>query len=233
MNAVIKALEEENGGFRKESEFLIYGNPVNPKIVVLFEKQAIFEKAIESVEYITKRNSLFICGYGIPSESCIKYVGSLKFKKILYFGDLDAASFYIYLVFKYCKQMPTQKDKIKLSVRYAGVTVDDYNKYLFDKLTDVYHSGTKHEEEQPPHLVIADYDICNNKCTEEYGNPCQHFCPAQVYEMVEDPERLGKKKLKLTPSNCVHCKTCDIADPYQIIKWVVPEGGGGPNYTNM
>jgi electron-transferring-flavoprotein dehydrogenase len=107
------------------------------------------------------------------------------------------------------------------------------NKYLFDKLTDVYHSGTKHEEEQPPHLVIADYDICNNQCTEEYGNPCQHFCPAQVYEMVEDPERPGKKKLQLTPSNCVHCKTCDIADPYQIIKWVVPEGGGGPNYTNM
>ncbi|MEP0828909.1 MAG: electron transfer flavoprotein-ubiquinone oxidoreductase [bacterium] len=107
------------------------------------------------------------------------------------------------------------------------------NKYLFDKLTDVYHSGTKHEEEQPSHLVIADYDICNNRCTEEYGNPCQHFCPAQVYEMVNDPSRPGKKKLQLTPSNCVHCKTCDIADPYQIIKWVVPEGGGGPNYTNM
>jgi len=106
------------------------------------------------------------------------------------------------------------------------------NKYLFDKLTDVYHSGTKHEEEQPSHLVIADYDICNNRCTEEYGNPCQYFCPAQVYEMVDDEERPGKKKLQLTPSNCVHCKTCDIADPYQIINWVTPEGGGGPNYTN-
>ncbi|MBN2227360.1 MAG: electron transfer flavoprotein-ubiquinone oxidoreductase [candidate division Zixibacteria bacterium] len=106
------------------------------------------------------------------------------------------------------------------------------NEYTFDKLTDVYRSGTKHEEEQPPHLVIADYDICNNKCTEEYGNPCQYFCPAQVYEMVEDESRPGKKKLQLTPSNCVHCKTCDIADPYQIITWVVPEGGGGPNYTN-
>jgi len=107
------------------------------------------------------------------------------------------------------------------------------NKYTFDKLTDVYRSGTKHEEEQPPHLVIADYDICNNRCTEEYGNPCQHFCPAQVYEMVEDESRPGKKKLQLTPSNCVHCKTCDIADPYQIIDWVTPEGGGGPNYTNL
>jgi len=106
------------------------------------------------------------------------------------------------------------------------------NKYLFDKLTDVYHSGTKHEEEQPPHLVISDYNICNNQCAEEFGNPCQHFCPAHVYEMVEDESRPGRKKLQLTPSNCVHCKTCDIADPYQIINWVVPEGGGGPNYTN-
>ncbi len=106
------------------------------------------------------------------------------------------------------------------------------NKYTFDKLTDVYHSGTKHEEDQPSHLVILDYDICNNRCTEEYGNPCQHFCPAQVYEMVDDENRPGKKKLQLTPSNCVHCKTCDIADPYQIINWVVPEGGGGPNYSN-
>jgi electron-transferring-flavoprotein dehydrogenase len=105
------------------------------------------------------------------------------------------------------------------------------NEYTFDKLTDVYHSGTKHEEDQPSHLVIADYDICNNQCTEEYGNPCQYFCPAQVYEMVDDESRPGKKKLQLTPSNCVHCKTCDIADPYQIINWVVPEGGG-PNYTN-
>lgn len=106
------------------------------------------------------------------------------------------------------------------------------NEYIFDKLTDVYRSGTKHEEDQPPHLVIADYDICNNQCGEEYGNPCQYFCPAQVYEMVDDESRPGKKKLQLTPSNCVHCKTCDIVDPYQIINWVVPEGGGGPNYTN-
>jgi len=107
------------------------------------------------------------------------------------------------------------------------------NKYLIDKLTDVYKSGTAHEEEQPSHLVIADYDICNNRCTEEYGNPCQHFCPAQVYEMVDDDNRPGQLKLQLTPSNCVHCKTCDIADPYQVIRWVTPQGGEGPNYTNM
>ena len=107
------------------------------------------------------------------------------------------------------------------------------NEFLYDKLSDVYKSGTMHEEEQPSHLVIADSDICNTRCTEEYGNPCQHFCPANVYNMVEDSSNPGKKKLELTPSNCVHCKTCDIADPYQIIRWVTPQGGEGPNYTNL
>jgi len=107
------------------------------------------------------------------------------------------------------------------------------NEYTFDKLTDVYKSGSTHEENQPPHLVIADYDICNNRCTIEYGNPCQHFCPAHVYEMVDDSDRPGKLKLQLTPSNCVHCKTCDIVDPYQVIRWVTPQGGEGPNYTNL
>ncbi|MCP4570290.1 MAG: electron transfer flavoprotein-ubiquinone oxidoreductase [FCB group bacterium] len=105
------------------------------------------------------------------------------------------------------------------------------NQLTFDKLTDVYRSGTKHEEDQLPHLVIADYDICNGRCIEEYGNPCQYFCPAQVYEMVENEDGSGVHLL-LTPSNCVHCKTCDIADPYQVITWKVPEGGGGPNYEN-
>lgn len=122
--------------------------------------------------------------------------------------------------------------------RHAGrlpekATIKLDNKYTFDKLTDVYKSGTQHEEEQPSHLVITDTDICNNQCTEEYGNPCQHFCPTQVYEMVDDPDREGKTKLQLTPSNCVHCKTCDIADPYQVIRWVVPQGGEGPNYENL
>lgn len=104
-------------------------------------------------------------------------------------------------------------------------------KLTWNKLDSVYYSGTKHEEDQPSHLVIADFDTCNDKCTFEYGNPCQHFCPANVYEMEED--EIGKPKLKLNPSNCVHCKTCDIADPYAIITWVVPEGGGGPNYSDM
>jgi electron-transferring-flavoprotein dehydrogenase len=95
----------------------------------------------------------------------------------------------------------------------------------FDKLTDVYHSGTSHEEDQPAHLVVTDPEICVDRCTREYGNPCQYFCPAQVYEFEE--------KLEINASNCVHCKTCDIKDPYGVIDWVTPEGGGGPNYTDL
>ena len=105
-------------------------------------------------------------------------------------------------------------------------------KLTFDKLADVYHSATHHEEDQPSHLRIADTNICNNRCVVEYGNPCQHFCPAAVYEMEDSPGNAGKR-LKVNASNCVHCKTCDIADPYQIITWVCPEGGGGPRYDGM
>jgi electron-transferring-flavoprotein dehydrogenase len=105
----------------------------------------------------------------------------------------------------------------------------------FDKLTDVYHSGTRHEDDQPTHLVIADLDICNGRCKKEFGNPCQYFCPAAVYEMVDEARENGamEKTLHINFANCVHCKTCDIQDPYQIITWVPPEGGGGPNYEGM
>ena len=106
-------------------------------------------------------------------------------------------------------------------------------KITFDKLTDLYHSGTKHEEDQPAHLVIHDTNICNTRCVTEFGNPCQNFCPANVYEMVEAADVPQGKQISLNPSNCVHCKTCDIMDPYEIITWVPPEGGGGPNYDGM
>ena len=106
-------------------------------------------------------------------------------------------------------------------------------KLTFDKLTDLYHSGTKHEEDQPAHLIIHDTNICESRCAKEFGGPCQHFCPANVYELLDDPAAPNGKRISLNPSNCVHCKTCDIQDPYQIITWVPPEGGGGPNYDGM
>ncbi|HVB35097.1 MAG TPA: electron transfer flavoprotein-ubiquinone oxidoreductase [Patescibacteria group bacterium] len=100
----------------------------------------------------------------------------------------------------------------------------------FDVLTDLYHSGTRHDDDQPCHLHVLEPDICVTRCVAEYGNPCQYFCPAMVYEMVREDEKL---RLKINAANCVHCKTCDIADPYQIIVWVPPEGGGGPDYEGM
>ena len=103
-------------------------------------------------------------------------------------------------------------------------------KLTFDRLTDVYHSGTRHDEDQPCHLKVLEPNVCVDRCMEEYGNPCQYFCPAAVYEMVTEG---AAQKLKINFANCVHCKTCDIADPYQIIDWTVPEGGGGPNYEGM
>lgn len=107
--------------------------------------------------------------------------------------------------------------------KYDDIKYD--GKYFFDKVTNVYHSQTAHDEDQIPHLHILDQNLCITRCTEEYGNPCQNFCPADVYEMTENGEN---KKLQINFSNCVHCKTCDIMDPYQIINWVPPEGGDGP-----
>jgi electron-transferring-flavoprotein dehydrogenase len=108
-------------------------------------------------------------------------------------------------------------------------------KLTFDKLTDVFKSGTLHDEDQPPHLHVADTNICADRCTVEYGNPCQYFCPAKVYEpqftAVDGAPAQGH--LQINFSNCVHCKTCDIMDPYQIITWVPPQGGEGPVYTGM
>jgi electron-transferring-flavoprotein dehydrogenase len=104
-------------------------------------------------------------------------------------------------------------------------------KLTFDRLTNVHYSGTRHAEDQPSHLLVYDTDICRTRCREEYGNPCTRFCPANVYEMVDAGD--GTKKLQINPSNCVHCKTCDIMDPYQVIDWVPPEGGGGPQYEGM
>ena len=103
----------------------------------------------------------------------------------------------------------------------------------FDKLTNVHFSGTRHDEDQPSHLLVHDTDLCRTRCLEEYRNPCTRFCPASVYEIIDATDGSGSKQLQVNASNCVHCKTCDIMDPYQIIDWVPPEGGGGPQYEGM
>ena len=118
----------------------------------------------------------------------------------------------------------------KLEQRYDGLRFD--GKLTFSKLTDVYHAAVGHDEDQPVHLHVLDTNICSTRCAEEYGNPCQRFCPAAVYEMV-DARGNGNRRLQINFSNCVHCKTCDIMDPYQLINWVTPEGGGGPDYKGM
>ena len=104
-----------------------------------------------------------------------------------------------------------------------------------DRLQGVYYAATEHDEDQPVHLRVLDTSICVTRCAEEYDNPCTRFCPAAVYEIVTDaqPDGSQSKRLQINAANCVHCKTCDIKDPYEIITWVTPEGGSGPNYQNL
>ena len=99
-----------------------------------------------------------------------------------------------------------------------------------DRLASVFFAATTHDERQPAHLKILDPSICVERCTREFGNPCERFCPAAVYEMVEDA---GGRRLQVNAANCVHCKACDIKDPYEIIDWTPPEGGSGPNYQSL
>ena len=102
-----------------------------------------------------------------------------------------------------------------------------------DRQHFVYYTSTSHNENQPIHLKLVDPDICMSRCLEEYGAPCQRFCPAQVYEIVQDPTTVLGKRLHINAANCIHCKACDIKDPYTVITWTPPEGGSGPKYSKM
>jgi electron-transferring-flavoprotein dehydrogenase len=115
------------------------------------------------------------------------------------------------------------------AARTSNATTID-RKLTFDKLTNVHYSGTVHDEDQPSHLLVHT-EVCTSVCGPEYGHPCVRFCPANVYEIIREPGQ--PVRLQINASNCVHCKTCDIMDPYQVITWVPPEGGGGPQYNGM
>lgn len=105
------------------------------------------------------------------------------------------------------------------------------SKLSFDKLSSVFLSNTNHEEDQPCHLTLKDASVPIQINLPKYDEAAQRYCPAGVYEIVENNE--GEKRLQINSQNCVHCKTCDIKDPTQNIEWIVPEGAGGPNYPNM
>ena len=100
----------------------------------------------------------------------------------------------------------------------------------FDRLTNVAFSATNHEEDQPIHLTLKDASVPVGTNLPVYAGPSQRYCPAGVYEFIEEG---GNTRFQINAQNCVHCKTCDIKDPSQNIVWTVPEGGGGPNYPNM
>ena len=100
-----------------------------------------------------------------------------------------------------------------------------------DRTAAVYLASIAHDEQQPVHLHVADTSVCAEQCAREYGNPCTRFCPAAVYEILTDDA--GKRRLQINAANCVHCKACDIKDPYRLITWTTPEGGSGPNYQNL
>jgi electron-transferring-flavoprotein dehydrogenase len=126
-------------------------------------------------------------------------------------------------------------DHLQLSKASAATRIDyprPDGKITFDRLSSVFISNTNHEEDQPPHLRLREAKKAISVNYRLYDSPEQRYCPAGVYEIVKQ-DGTGEPHLQINAQNCVHCKTCDIKDPEQNIDWVVPEGGGGPNYPNM
>ena len=147
-----------------------------------------------------------------------------------FFNAIDQFIFRGKLPFTLNNPIPDHESLLKVS----DVKKIEYPKpdgvFSFDKLSSVYLSNTNHEEDQPCHLQLKDPSIPIMHNLPLYDEPAQRYCPAGVYEVVE---KEGEKKFIINAQNCVHCKTCDIKDPSQNIKWVTPEGPGGPNYPNM
>jgi electron-transferring-flavoprotein dehydrogenase len=146
------------------------------------------------------------------------------------FAFIDQNIFFGKLPFTWRNPDPDHESLAKAS----DAKVIDYpkpdGKLTFDRLSSVFLSSTNHEEDQPSHLILKDDSIPISYNLPEFDEPAQRYCPAGVYEIVEEG---GEKKFEISAGNCVHCKTCDIKDPKQNIVWTVPEGGGGPNYSNM
>ena len=120
--------------------------------------------------------------------------------------------------------------KFKVEKDYEAMTTARYRlkgKQNFDKDSFTAMAATEHREDQPSHLTIPDSAICKTKCTPIFDSPCITFCPAGVYEMIQDEVKPAN------PSNCLHCKTCQRKCPFDNIRWTVPEGGGGPRYKRM
>jgi len=146
------------------------------------------------------------------------------------FAFIDQNIFFGKLPFTWRNKEPDHESLVTAS----EASVIDYpkpdGKLTFDRLSSVYLSNTNHEEDQPSHLLLKDESIPVSFNLPQFDEPAQRYCPAGVYEIVEEG---GEKKFHISAGNCVHCKTCDIKDPKQNIVWTVPEGGGGPNYSNM
>jgi electron-transferring-flavoprotein dehydrogenase len=146
------------------------------------------------------------------------------------FAFIDQNIFFGKLPFTWRNKNPDHESLAKA----ADAKPIDYpkpdGKLTFDRLSSVFLSSTNHEEDQPSHLKLKDESIPISFNLPEFDEPAQRYCPAGVYEIAEEG---GEKKFQISAANCVHCKTCDIKDPKQNIVWTVPEGGGGPNYSNM
>ncbi len=134
INETVKIMRK-GGEFHDYEDYLVYGNPVNPKAVIFFEKGVALEKAIMTVK--NSSDFLFISGLGVPSEKCLNFIKKLKPKKFVYFGDMDSVSFFTYMAFLYCRREPTPNNKTKLRIEYGGITLYDYGKYLAGKNAEI------------------------------------------------------------------------------------------------